>query len=533
MRKNRIFLAFCFWVWYGLSAQKTDAKVHELHQAALRAYALGLDLSAAEYSRQVLIQQPNHCASGSLIMAAAIRSGFCRPDLIRMTQQLMGNGCHGFQSHADLILALLYNDRAKEAGFALEQMHRKFPKHPNLKILEAELAIGLRRLDPFIENLVQLTGNQPDPEKVAYALKRLDRLSGYFQGADSSRVEETLNRMLIRHTASKEGKVLYAIWSRFRRQGTRSLALYFATYPEELNTYPNQYLPWLFLQTLIDTHPKQAATYLKKWTITNPKNPYYLILALLQRQLLFPESGAGNLLPWNAPRLVSFLEPEISFPTLPYPPWFWEWTDSLTLAKTLFNDIPGKQTEVTVYDLYTAYEFAMRQDSLSKKQLLSSLKKQCEAHPIITKKIYGKSQERQDSIVLFAMLYESIRQFTPSRRSLSQKKSFQMGFVVNADTTKNNILLQQLIRNGRIWAAAGFSRLASPPAADSNEWQRILELIQLLTRTKWSETQGYLPGLTEAALVQSTRKTMPDTLWTQPLDDLTAIYGFPSLVPVP
>jgi hypothetical protein len=533
MRKNRLLLAFSLLWWYGIFAQNTTAKVHELYPAAVRAYAMGLDLSAAEYSRQVLLQQPNHCASGSLIMAAAIRSDFCRPDLIRMTQQLMGNGCNGFQSHADLILALLYNDRAKEAGFALEQMHRKFPKHPNLKILEAELAIGLRRIDPFIESLVQLTGNQPDPEKVAFVLKRLDRLSNYFLDADSSRAKETLNRILIRHTASKEGKVLYVIWSRFRKQDPQPLALYFASYPQELDTYPNQYLPWLFLQTLIETSPKQAVNYLKKWTIANPKSPYYLIHALLQRQLLFPESGTKTLFPWNAPPLVSFLEPEISYPTLPYPPWFWEWTDTLTLAKTLFNDFSGKQTEVTVYDLYTAYEYTMRQDSLSKKQLLSLLKKQCEAHPIVTQKVYKKRQEPQDSVILFAMLYESIRQFAPSRPSLNQKKSFQMGLASNVDATKNNTLLQQIIRNGRLWAAAGFLRLTLPPATSSREWQQIQELILLLTRTKWDESKGYLPGFTEAALVQSTRKNITDTLWTQPLDDLTAIYGFPSLIPTP
>lgn len=529
---NKILFFIFNLLWLcSITAQSKTPKVQELHQAAVRAYQMGQDLSAAEFSRQVLIQQPNHCASGSLIVSAAIRSEFCRPDLIRMTQQLMGNGCTNFQSHADLILTLLYNDRAKEAGFSLEQVHRKFPGHPDLNILEAELAIGLRRFDPFIEGLAKLTGTQPSPEKVAFAIKKLDRVTNYFLQADSSKAEETLNRLLIRHTAKTEGKVLYAIWAWYRKQDPTSLALYFATYPEELNTYHKQYLPWLFIQAQMNTQPKQMVSYLKKWQPTNANSPYHLIHAFLQRKHHVLSIGAKNQLPWNAPKLVSFLEPQKSFPTLPYPPWFWDWTDTLTLAQTLFATIPGKQTDASTIDLLTAYEFSMRQDSLTKKQLLSLLMKQCEAHPIITQKVYKQRQAKQDSVILFAKLYESIRGLVRNPTPTNKMKWIQFRFSLKTDSMQNNLMLRQLLESGQIWAASAFIRITAASDTKRQEWSRIQELLNLITRTHWGTTQGYLPGLTEAGLIQSTRKRMADTFWTQPLDKLTTLYGFPSLVP--
>lgn len=533
MCSKDLFFIFCFWSLCSISAQNITPKPHELHRAAVRAYQVGQDRSSAELSRQVLIQQPNHCASGSLIISAAIRGEFCRPDLIRMTQQLMGNGCNDFQSHADLILALLYNDRAKEAGFALEQMHRRFPRHPELQILEAELAIGMRRFDPLIEALGKITGTQPSPDKVSFALRRLDRVINYFLDADSSKAEETLNRLLIRHTAKREGKVLFAIWAWHRKRDPAPLSLYFATYPEEIDTYTQQYLPWLFIQTEMATNPNQAATYLKNWTRTDPTSTYYLIHAFLQRKLLLPHAGTKKLLPWVGPKLVSFLEPYASFPNPSYPAWFWDWTDTLTLAKTLFKASPTKKSAASLNDLLTAYEFTMRQDSISQAQLLPLLKRQCEAHPIFMLKEFKKRQAKQDSVVVFATLYETILQFVPDVRSGRAKNAIQFRFQLKLDSIQSNLFLSQLIKKGQVWAAAGYMRITEPSESRTPEGRRIQDLLYLITQIQWGKTQGYLPGLTEANLVQNTRKNTTDSLWINALDELTSVYGFSSLVPHP
>ena len=523
--------------WFGLSlfsvqSQKPMGTIHELHTAALRCFAIGDDQCAAEYSRLVLQQQPNHCASGTLIIKSAIRGGFFRTELIRMSQQLMANGCREFQSYANQVLALLYNDRAKEAGFALEQIHRRFPHHPEIDELEAELALGLRRFDPFIEGLTKLTQPRPDPEKVSFALRRLDRMSDYFLGEDSSRAEETLSRLLIRHTARQEGKVLYAIWSRFRKQDTKPLTLYFAEYPQELSLQPPHYLALVHLQDLMQTQPATGLALLKKWLQNPSATENTLLLSFLERKHLNIHSSNNNL-PWNAPKLTSWLEPAFAFPHPPFPLWFWDWTDSISLAHTLLKTIPGKTQTATVPDLLTAYEFCMRQDSTNKNHLSALLKKQCETHPIFLRKMHRKKSGMVDSVRIFVMVHRALRTLHPDRRSSVFGKTGEKSPVSEQDSISSVVFLHQLLGKGRLWAASGLLRLTNLPSSTSTEQAAVNDLLQLLTRTQWGDSQGYLPGYTEAALVQRTRKNLTDSVWTRPLDSLTAVFGFSSLIPTP